>query len=45
LAEKAMRTEEVNLSERKLIDRNYIIEPEEVKAYRQEEVSVKLRDD
>lgn len=40
-----MRTEEVNLSERKLIDRNYIIEPEEVKAYRQEEVSVKLRDD
>lgn len=37
--------EEVNLSERKLIDRNYIIEPEEVKVYRQEEGSVKLRND
>jgi hypothetical protein len=45
LEEKAIRMEEVNLSERKLIDRNYIIEPEVVKVYRQEEVPVKLRDD
>ena len=39
-----MRAEDVNLSERKLIDRNYIDEPVEVTVYHQQEVPQQLRD-